>query len=162
MNIEITKGNLLKADAEALVNAVNCMGVMGKGIALQFKKAFPDNFKAYQKACQEKEVRHGRMFIFPTGSMMNPKYIINFPTKRHWRENSKIADIESGLNALVADIKEYDIKSVAVPPLGCGLGGLDWADVRPLIEAAFYKLPRVRVLLFEPAVRRVFYDGGLF
>lgn len=149
--ITITKGNLLEADAEALVNTVNCVGCMGKGIALQFKKAFPANFSAYQKACRKKEVRPGRMLVFATGSMLNPKYVINFPTKRHWRGNSRIADIEAGLPALIAEIKKHNIKSVAVPPLGCGLGGLRWADVRPLIEQAFREVPDVAVLLFEPA-----------
>ena len=95
--IEATQGNLLKADAEALVNTVNCVGFMGKGVALQFKQAFPDNFKAYEKACRDKQVKPGRMFVFETGMMVNPKYIINFPTKRHWRGASRVAYIRAGL-----------------------------------------------------------------
>ena len=149
--IEITKGNLLEADAEALVNTVNCVGFMGKGIALQFKKAFPQNFKAYQKACRASEVQPGRMFVFQTGMIGNPRYIINFPTKRHWRGKSRIEDIEAGLKALVAEVRKREIASVAVPPLGCGLGGLDWGQVRSLIEATLSELPDVRVRLFEPA-----------
>ncbi len=124
--IELTQGNILKADAEALVNTVNCVGFMGKGIALQFKKAYPENFDAYHKACGAAEVQPGRMFIFDLHSMLNPKYIVNFPTKRDWRANSRYEDIESGLKALVVDVRRLGIRSIAVPPLGCGLGGLDW------------------------------------
>ncbi len=149
--IEITSGNLLEAEAEALVNTVNCVGFMGKGIALQFKQAYPDNFTAYSRACENAEVQPGRMFISEFRSMIGPKYIINFPTKRHWKGKSRIEDIESGLLALIADVKRLDIKSIAVPPLGCGLGGLDWSEVRPRIEEAFASLPDVRVLLFAPS-----------
>lgn len=148
--VEITRGNIIKAPAEALVNTVNTDGYMGKGIALQFKKAFPDNFKAYEKACRAHEVQPGRMFVFETGSLIDPKFIINFPTKRHWREKSLLADIESGLKALIREVGDRKIRSIAVPPLGCGLGGLKWSVVRPLIEKAFSELPNVRVLLFEP------------
>jgi O-acetyl-ADP-ribose deacetylase (regulator of RNase III) len=148
--IEIAKGNILEADAEALVNTVNCIGFMGKGIALQFKQAWPANFKAYESACHAGEVVPGAMFIFDNGRLINPRYIINFPTKRHWRGKSRIADIRSGLTALIADVRRLCIGSVAVPPLGCGLGGLDWGEVRPLIETAFSELPTVRVLLYEP------------
>lgn len=148
--IEQATGNLLTADAEALVNTVNCVGYMGKGIALQFKQAFPSNFKVYEKACRTHEVQPGRMFIYETGSMVNPRYIINFPTKRHWRGKSRIEDIESGLEALIADVKRLGIRSIAIPPLGSGLGGLDWNVVRPMIEQAFAALPDVRVLLYSP------------
>ena len=148
--IEIAKGNILEADAEALVNTVNCIGFMGKGIALQFKQAWPANFKAYESACHAGEVVPGRMFIFDNGRLINPRYIINFPTKRHWRSKSRIADIRSGLTALIADVRRLNINSIAVPPLGCGLGGLDWSEVRPLIDSAFSELPDVRVLLYEP------------
>jgi O-acetyl-ADP-ribose deacetylase (regulator of RNase III) len=149
--IERTQGNILKADAEALVNTVNCIGFMGKGIALQFKKAYPGNFDAYNKACKAGEVQPGRMFIVELHSILNPKYIVNFPTKRHWRADSRYEDIESGLEALVAEVRNRGIQSIAIPPLGCGLGGLDWNRVRPMIEQAFAALSGVRVLLFEPA-----------
>lgn len=149
--IEIKKGNLLQSDVEGLVNTVNSVGYMGKGVALQFKQAFPENFTAYQQACRAQKVRPGKMFVFKTESMINPKYIINFPTKRHWRGNSRLEDIESGLYALIQEIKRLGIRSIALPPLGCGLGGLDWKVVRPMIEKAFSDLPEVRVLLFEPA-----------
>ncbi len=148
--IEITRGNLLVANAEALVNTVNCDGFMGKGIALQFKKAFPENFKVYARACNAGEVTPGRMLIVSTGSAIPPKYIVNFPTKRHWRNKSRLEDIESGLRALVNDVRRLGVKSIAVPPLGCGHGGLDWRDVRPLIERAFAEVPDVQVLVFEP------------
>jgi len=149
--IETTKGNLLNADAEALVNTVNCIGYMGKGIALQFKQAFPENFKAYEKVCKAHELQPGRMFVFPTGLLQNPKYIINFPTKRHWKGNAKIEDIKAGLAALIQEVRILRIHSIAVPPLGCGLGGLDWNKVQPMIETAFAEVPEVRVLLFAPA-----------
>jgi O-acetyl-ADP-ribose deacetylase (regulator of RNase III) len=148
--LEYTQGNLLEAKAEALVNTVNCVGVMGKGIALQFKKAFPDNFHHYEKACRNKQVQPGRMFIVSTDSFENPRYIINFPTKFDWRGKSKLKDIRAGLEALVKDVERLGIRSIAIPPLGCGNGGLKWADVSPLIEAAFAKLPDVRVIVFEP------------
>lgn len=148
--IKYVEGNILKADAEALVNTVNCVGVMGKGIALQFKKAFPDNFKAYEKACRNKEVQIGKMFIQETGSVLNPRFIINFPTKRHWKNKSRYEDIEAGLRALVEDVKRLGISSIAIPPLGSGLGGLDWNRVKLMIEQAFSSLPDVTVLLYEP------------
>ena len=148
--IELTRGNILNADVEALVNTVNCVGVMGKGIALQFKKAFPANFKAYEAACRREEIKPGRMFVFETGQIVNPRYIINFPTKRHWRNRSRYEDIEAGSRALLAEVRNREIHSVAIPPLGCGLGGLDWHRVRAIIEQAFSKLPGVQVKLFEP------------
>lgn len=148
--ISIAEGNIIKADAEALVNTVNCAGFMGKGIALQFKQAYPENFDAYAKACRSKHVKPGKMFVFETGQMFNPKYIINFPTKRHWRGKSRLEDIESGLNALVQEVKRLNIKSITVPPLGCGLGGLKWSVVRPMIEKAFSELVDVNVHLYEP------------
>lgn len=149
--IEFTRGDILRADTEAIVNTVNCVGVMGRGIALQFKKAWPDNFVAYAAACKLNDVQPGKMFIYETGQLANPRFIVNFPTKRHWKGASRIEDIESGLNSLVDDIKKYNIKSIAIPPLGAGLGGLDWAIVREKIEMAMKPLENIRVLVFEPA-----------
>jgi O-acetyl-ADP-ribose deacetylase (regulator of RNase III) len=149
--IQFKEGNLLLENVEALVNTVNCVGVMGKGIALQFKQAYPENFRDYEKACKRNEVQPGRMFIFSTGNLFNPKYIINFPTKRHWKEKSKIEDIQNGLVALVQQVQQLGITSIAIPPLGCGNGGLDWAVVKPLIESAFSDLPDVSVIIFEPS-----------
>lgn len=148
--IERTRGNILKADTEALVNTVNCVGVMGKGIALQFKKAFPENFEAYAGACRRGEVKSGRMFVFETGQMFNPRFIINFPTKRHWRDQSRYEDIAAGLQALVREVRERKIRSIAIPPLGSGLGGLQWSKVKAMIESAFEGISDVQVKLYEP------------
>lgn len=148
--IELRTGDIFEEDVEALVNSVNCVGVMGRGIALQFKNAFPENFKAYEEACKRQQVQPGRMFVYESGKMTNPRYIINFPTKRHWRARSRIEDIEAGLDALADEIRARNIRSIAIPPLGSSLGGLDWADVRPRIETALGKLDDLQVLLFEP------------
>jgi len=150
--INFKTGDLLAEDVEALVNAVNCVGVMGRGIALQFKKRFPENFRAYAKACDQGEVRPGRMFVFETRRLTNPRYIINFPTKRHWRAGSRIDDIEAGLGDLSRSIRECGVSSIALPPLGCGLGGLDWGAVRGRIEEALGAIEGVRVVVFEPDV----------
>jgi O-acetyl-ADP-ribose deacetylase (regulator of RNase III) len=150
MMIKFTTGDILTADVEALVNSVNCVGIMGRGIALQFKTAFPENFKAYKNACAQGVVQPGRMFVFETGTMTNPKYIINFPTKRHWRGKSRMEDIEAGLKALVSEIESRRIHSIAIPPLGSGLGGLHWPDVRTRVEATLSELKDVDVLVYEP------------
>ncbi len=148
--IRYKTGDILKENAEAIVNTVNCVGVMGRGIALQFKKAYPDNFKAYASACKQGKVRPGKMFVFGTSEMLGPKYIVNFPTKRHWRGNSKLEDIESGLEDLIEVIREKNIRSIAIPPLGAGLGGLDWAEVRGRIARAFDSCGNVDVIVYEP------------
>ena len=129
-------GNLLASGADALVNTVNTAGVMGKGIALQFKQAYPGNFRAYAAACRRGDIVPGRMFVWETGQMGSPRFIVNFPTKRHWRDGSRIGDIRDGLLDLAKVIGEYGVTSIAIPPLGCGLGGLRWEDVQPLIVAA--------------------------
>ncbi|MGH9535789.1 MAG: type II toxin-antitoxin system antitoxin DNA ADP-ribosyl glycohydrolase DarG [Terriglobales bacterium] len=148
--IDFKTGDILSEDAEAVVNTVNCVGVMGRGIALKFKQAYPENFEAYALACRRQEVQPGRMFVFTPGQLTNPRYIINFPTKRHWHGKARIEDIEKGLVALVAEVSRRGIRSLAIPPLGAGLGGLDWAVVRPQIERALLALPDVRVVIFEP------------
>ncbi len=147
--VEFKQGNLLEENMEALVNTVNCVGVMGKGIALQFKQAFPENFKQYKKACDAKQVQPGQMFTTSTDKLF-PRYIINFPTKRHWKGKSKIEDIESGLKALIKEVKQLKIQSIAIPPLGCGNGGLNWEVVKPMIVGACAEFPDVRVVIFEP------------
>jgi O-acetyl-ADP-ribose deacetylase (regulator of RNase III) len=147
--IQFTTGDILKCDAEAVVNTVNCVGVMGRGLALQFKNAFPQNFKAYAAACTAGEVRPGHMFVFETGQLLHPRYIVNFPTKRHWGDPSLLADIETGLTALCETVRLYNIRSIAVPPLGCGLGGLAWSEIRPRIEATMQPHEDVRVIIFE-------------
>jgi O-acetyl-ADP-ribose deacetylase (regulator of RNase III) len=148
--IEYVTGDILASDAEALVNTVNCVGIMGRGIALQFKNAFPDNYKAYAKACDLEQVQPGRMFVFENNRLHEPKYIINFPTKRHWKGKSRMGDIETGLAALANEIAERKIRSIAVPPLGSGLGGLNWTEVRLRIEKALGDIPDLRVVVYEP------------
>lgn len=149
--IEFTTGDILACEADALVNTVNCVGVMGRGIALQFKRAYPANFKAYEAACRQAAVQPGRLFVFETGQLAAPRFIINFPTKRHWRGPSRMEDIDAGLVDLVRVIRDREIRSIAIPPLGSGLGGLDWNEVRPRIEQALAPLQDVHVLLFGPA-----------
>jgi O-acetyl-ADP-ribose deacetylase (regulator of RNase III) len=153
--IEFRRGDIIGEDAEALVNTVNCVGVMGKGVALRFKAAFPANFRAYAAACQRSEVMPGKVFVHETGHITNPHYIINFPTKRHWRDKSRIEDIESGLRSLRHEIESRGIQSVALPAIGCGLGGLRWSEVRPLIERTLGTINGVRVVVFEPGESRV-------
>jgi O-acetyl-ADP-ribose deacetylase (regulator of RNase III) len=148
--IRSSNGNLVTADVEALVNTVNTVGVMGKGIALQFKRAFPGMFEDYEKAVKAGEVKLGIMHVWPTGLMAGPKYVINFPTKGHWRAKSKLRDIETGLEDLTRVVRRLSIRSIAVPPLGCGNGGLDWREVEPRISAAFAGMPDVDVLMFPP------------
>ena len=148
--IEYKTGDILAEDAEALVNTVNCVGVMGRGIALQFKRAFPENFKAYAARCKRAEMQPGQVFVFETGQLTHPHYIINFPTKRHWRGKSRMEDIESGLASLAREIRTHGIRSIAIPPLGSGLGGLDWAEVRRRVQAALEKFDDVQVVVFEP------------
>jgi len=142
--------NLFNTDTEAIVNTVNCVGVMGAGIALQFKNKYMDNFIAYKNACDKHLVVPGKMFIYETNYITNPKYIINFPTKRHWQCDSQIDDIEEGLYSLIKDIKHLDIKSITIPPLGCGLGGLNWDIVKPLIISILNPISNnVNVLIID-------------
>ena len=148
--IEYKNGDIFDEDVEALVNSVNCVGVMGRGIALQFKNMFPENFNSYAAACKRDEVQPGRMFVFRTGQLTNPRYIINFPTKRHWRGKSRMEDIESGLKALSTEIKQRNIRSIAIPPLGSDLGGLKWTEVRPRIQAMLEELDDVEAVILEP------------
>jgi len=151
MQVKLAKGTLLKEDAEALVNTVNTVGVMGKGVALQFKEKFPLNYKLYRKACEKQEVVVGKMFVTQTGFLTNPKYIINFPTKQHWKGFSKLEFIETGLDDLVKVINSLEIKSIALPPLGCGNGGLQWSVVKRLITYKISVLADLKVMLFEPS-----------
>lgn len=148
--ISYTSGDILNADVEALVNTVNCVGIMGRGLALQFKNMFPENFEAYAAACARNAVQPGLMFVFETGELTNPRYIINFPTKRHWRGKSRMEDIEAGLTALREEIVRRGIRSIAIPPLGSGLGGLDWSAVKPRIAAALSPLQHVDIRVYEP------------
>ncbi|HEX3104097.1 MAG TPA: macro domain-containing protein [Terriglobales bacterium] len=148
--IHYTQGNLLDAQAEAFVNTVNEVGVMGKGIALMFSEAFPENTRAYQLACREKRVHVGTMFVTENPSLIHPRWIINFPTKKHWRHPSRLEWIRQGLNDLVRVVQEKQIRSLALPPLGCGNGGLDWQLVRSEIEDSLSDLENVDILVFAP------------
>jgi O-acetyl-ADP-ribose deacetylase (regulator of RNase III) len=147
------QGNLMEEPVDALVNTVNTVGVMGKGIALMFKEAFPENFRAYEQACERNEVQVGQMFVTENVSLGGPRWLINFPTKKHWRQPSKLEWVVEGLQDLRRVIEEKEIRSVALPPLGCGNGGLDWKAVRPEIERALGSLESVSVVVFEPTAK---------
>jgi len=151
--MRFTRGNLLEARVEALVNTVNTVGVMGKGIALMFKQRFPENFKAYEAACKAGEVEVGKMFVTLGVELDGPRWIINFPTKKQWRNPTKLEWVRSGLTALKDVIREKHIKSVALPPLGCGNGGLDWEVVRPIVEDALRDLEGIEVVVYEPTTK---------
>nr|DAI06952.1 MAG TPA: Poa1p-like protein [Caudoviricetes sp.] len=147
--IEFRTGDIFESEAEAIVNTVNCVGVMGRGLALQFKNKYPANFRAYQQTCKKGLVKPGKMFVFTTKNPL-PKWIINFPAKRHWLEKSCIEDIELGLIDLVNVIQEKNIQSIAIPPLGAGLGGLEWLQVRVRIEHALSHIENVEIFVYEP------------
>ena len=151
--MRFTQGNLLDSRVEALVNTVNTVGVMGKGIALMFKEAFPANFRAYEEACERKSVRIGTMFVTENNTFEGPRWIINFPTKKHWRQPSKLEWIVEGLKDLRRVIEERQIRSIALPPLGAGNGGLDWADVRPQIQGILGDLKEVEIQVYEPIAK---------
>ena len=148
--ITFTQGNLLEADAEALVNTVNTVGVMGKGIALMFKERFTDNFARYAAACKAKEVRTGKMFVTELHELSGPRWIVNFPTKQHWKAPSQMAWVIEGLRDLRRFLLEKQVKSIALPPLGAGNGGLEWDAVREQIERELADLEGVDIPVFEP------------
>ncbi len=148
--IKYTQGNLLEADAEALVNTVNTVGVMGKGIALMFKERFPSNFQRYASACKAKNLHTGKMFVTEVGELDGPKWIVNFPTKQHWRPPSQMEWVVEGLQDLRHFILQNSVKSIAIPPLGAGNGGLEWQAVREEIEKALDDLSDVEILVYEP------------
>lgn len=148
--IQSKVGDILKADVEAIINTVNCVGVMGKGIALQFKLKYPENYQFYKVTCDQGRMLVGKVLTFKCLSSSNPKFIINFPTKRHWKGKSSLEDIKKGLVSLIDEVRQRQIKSLAIPALGSGLGGLDWGQVKPLIVEAFSSLPEVDVWLYEP------------
>lgn len=148
--ITYTQGNLLDADVEALVNTVNTVGVMGKGIALMFKERFPVNMAAYAEACKKQQVQTGKMFVTKADELMGQRWIVNFPTKQHWRARSQLQWIIEGLTDLRRFIEQNNVRSIAIPPLGAGNGGLDWAEVKPHIEKALSDLQDVNILIYEP------------
>lgn len=146
-------GNLLEADVEALVNTVNTVGIMGKGVALMFKERFAKNMKEYTEACRAGEVQTGKMFVTNTNELLGVTWIINFPTKQHWRNNSKMDWIESGLQDLRMFIINNNVKSIAIPPLGAGNGGLKWQEVKPKIIEALEDLENVDIFIYEPTTQ---------
>ena len=148
--IEIGKGSIFDSGAEALVNPVNCVGVSGAGLALEFKKQFPKNFLQYKVRCDCGTLRPGEIVLYLTVKVGNPIYIINVATKMHWREKSTLEIVERGIKGLVRGAKALELKSIAVPALGCGLGGLRWEDVEPLLRLHFDKLPALKVILYPP------------
>ena len=153
MSIEYKTGDMFEEATEAIVNTVNCVGVMGKGVALEFKRRWPENFRAYKRLCDARDLAPGQVFVFENKDILTPdrhRYLVNFPTKQHWRTQSRMEYIDSGLDDLVHWIRERGVKSVALPPLGCGNGGLDWSEVRPLIEQKLAPLADVRFVVFAP------------
>jgi O-acetyl-ADP-ribose deacetylase (regulator of RNase III)/uncharacterized protein YwgA len=148
--INFLTGDMLKADADALVNTVNTVGVMGKGIALQFKEAFPYNNKEYVRACKDNELAPGKLLaVWDSNLLYGRKLIVNFPTKVHWRQPSQYEYIEKGLRAIRELIIKENIKSIAIPPLGSGNGGLDWNKVKPMIIESLRDLD-IDVQVYEP------------
>ena len=153
MTLIFKSGDMFSEPAQALVNTVNCVGVMGKGVALEFKRRWPDNFRFYKNACDSKILEPGVVLIFDANHLLpsnGPRYLVNFPTKQHWRSPSKLIYIEQGLDALVREIRARGITSIAMPPLGCGNGGLEWADVKPLIMSKLAPLGEIKIIVFEP------------
>lgn len=148
--IRYTKGNLLEAQTQALINTVNTVGVMGKGIALQFKEAFPNNFKLYLDACKSKWLQPGRLLVVKEKTLLGDRIIINFPTKTEWYQKSKYEYIEAGLQSLAIELQKGEIKSIAIPPLGCGNGGLQWSKVRALIEIFLSPFSEIEINVYEP------------
>jgi len=154
MSLVFRRGDMFACPAEAIVNTVNCVGVMGKGVALEFKRRWPDNFRAYRKLCESGELRPGRVFVYEQADLFGGdgrRFLVNLPTKDHWRDPSRIEWIEAGLEDFASQARDLAMKSVVIPPLGCGNGGLDWAKVRPLIEGKLAELARhAEITVFEP------------
>lgn len=169
MTIKFENGDLFSSGAEALVNTVNCVGVMGKGVALEFKRRWPENFKFYKKHCETKWLRPGRVLVFDRGGMFagdSVRYVFNFPTKDHWRSKSNMGFIDTGLDSMMEEIERLSVRSIAMPPLGCGNGGLEWDEVRPLIVEKVSRMTNVDFHIFGPSVRQSaspeFKEGGAF
>ncbi|MBC7945697.1 MAG: macro domain-containing protein [Burkholderiales bacterium] len=144
--LKVLIGDLFESRAQTLVNTVNCVGVMGKGVAEQFKKRFPAMFEDYKRRVEDKQVRLGEPYLYRDLSGL---LILNFPTKDHWRSTSRIADIEQGLDYLATHVREWGITSIALPPLGCGNGGLEWSEVGPMIYRKLHAL-HMEVEVYAP------------
>ncbi len=152
--ITFKQGDIFTEDVQAIINPVNCVGVMGAGLALQFKNKFPANYQAYRKACQRGDLKPGTLFVHDQGQQSIPRYIINFPTKKHWKDASKLRDIEAGLQALFQETRARNIQSMSIPAIGAGLGGLDWKDVKPRIQNSLDSLTEVAITILEPERQR--------
>ena len=153
MSLTFKTGDMFQESADAIVNTVNCVGVMGKGVALEFKRRWPENFKAYKRLCDSHELRPGKVYVHQEGDMLSGsrRFLINFPTKDHWRAKSKMEFIDTGLDAFIAEVKRLRIKSVVMPPLGCGNGGLDWAEVKALMTDKLSPVEGVEFVIFAPS-----------
>ena len=156
MNIEYREdGSLFDDNAEAIVNPVNCVGVMGAGVAKQFKEKYPDNFDFYLEGCLKGVVQLGHVFVFDQGRHKPmPRYVVNFPTKKHWKDRSYLFDIQNGLASLKCDLVSRSISSVALPALGCGLGGLKWPEVNELIFRMLNNLT-AKIIVYKPQIDNV-------
>lgn len=154
MSVTFMQGDMFGARADAIVNTVNCVGVMGKGVALEFKRRWPENFDEYRELCQRKALRPGKVFVHQNSDMLDRdswRFLINFPTKDHWKQKSKIEYIDKGLDDFLVQVGNHGIKSVVLPPLGCGNGGLDWLEVRSLIVRKLSSVDSVKFFVFEPS-----------
>lgn len=162
--ISFKTGSIFESDEEALVNPVNCVGVMGAGLALEFKRRFKENFSLYRDACQRGNVEVGRMFVThdPYTGPTTPRLIINFPTKIHWKAPSQLEWIERGLIDLRSCILDYRIKSIAIPALGAGHGNLYWPDVKALISSTLSTLEKIEINVYEPVAPPSKIPRGLF
>lgn len=147
-------GSIFESNAQAWVNPVNCVGIMGKGLALEFKKAFPECYKVYVMGCKNEHVRLGKVQILMRGAL-NPEFIINFPTKNHWKDKSEYENISTGMDDLVDKIENYGITSIAIPALGCGWGGLKWEKVMPIIQNKLKDVGNLQVHLYGPVAYEV-------
>ncbi len=144
--VTFVKGDIFKSPAQVLTNTVNCVGVMGKGVALEFKNRYPQMFNDYKARCDQGNVKPGQPYLWEDDSAQ----VLNFPTKRNWRDNSLFQDVEDGLKHLASSYEQMGIQSIAMPALGCGLGGLKWSEVQPLIVKHLGDLPDLDVYVYEP------------
>lgn len=149
--IKFVTGDIFESDAEAIINTINCVGAMGAGLALGFKLKYPKNYERYRVLCREKKIKVGTLFVSKAVSIATgkPFDIINFPTKIHWKDPSDLKYISLGLNVLCRYIKEHELKSIAIPKLGCKNGGLDWNVVKPVIVSFLEKLEDVEIIIYE-------------
>lgn len=145
MPIKYVKGDIFEADTQTIVNTVNCVGVMGKGLALEFKKRYPKMYEEYRKEYEKGRLDIGRLHLYKDNSN---HWILNFPTKKHWRQKSRLEYIRKGLETFAEKYRDWGIKSIAFPQLGCQLGGLNWKDVKPIMEHYLKNLPDLSAVIY--------------